>query len=195
MSEIKGLSFNSDTLSTNGHKGIICANSACTSTKQVAIDSRMKPYLNLYPLPNAGEFGDSGRFASEAVRRGDEQYFIGKIDHYFSSATTLNGHYSFDDTPLTYPTIYAQKTGSAPSRRHNAIVSLQHVFSPTLINNTRGGVTRTRAGNEIDCCATIPGIGDTTLSFVPGQPVGQFNVTGLRNTFAGLGAGGMNDFH
>src|SRR6185436_9079874 len=189
LTELKGLSFNSDTLSTNGHNGIMCANSACSSTKQVTIDPRIKPYLALYPFPNAGETGDSGKFAFEAVRLGDEKYFIGKIDHYFTTNTTLNGHYSFDDTTLTYPTVYNQKLGSAPTRRHTAILSLQHIFPPTLINNARGGVIRNRAANEIDCCAKIPAIADTSLSFVPGNPVGEFAVTGLRNTFGGIGAG------
>ena len=194
LTEIKGLSFNSDTISNNARNGLICANSACSSTRQVTVDPRVKPYLALYPLPNAGQFGDSGRFAFGAPRLGNENYVIGKMDHYFSSSTTLNGHYSFDDTAVTYPTIYNQKTGSAPSRKQNAILSLQHIFSPTLINTTRGGVTRTFAANEIDCCATIPGIADTSLSFVPGQPVGTFNVTGLRNGFGGIGQGGFNAF-
>jgi len=54
---------------------------------------------------------------------------------------------------------------------------LQHIFSPTLINNTRGGVIRTRAANEIDCCAKLPIVGDPAFGFVPGNPVGQFNTT------------------
>ena len=194
LTEAKGLSFNSDTLSTNGHNGIICANSACSSTKQVTVDQRMKPYLALYPFPNAGETGDSGKFAFEAVQLGNEKYVIGKIDHYFSSSTTLNGSYSYDDLALTYPTVYDQKSGSAPSRRQTVVLSLQHIFSPTLINNTRVGINRTRAGNAIDCCAKIPAIADTSLSFLPGQPVGQFNTTGIRDQFGGIGATGLNNF-
>ena len=51
LTEIKGLSSSTDTLSANAHNGILCANTACTSTTQVTIDPRIKPYLALYPLP------------------------------------------------------------------------------------------------------------------------------------------------
>ena len=200
LTEIKGLSFNSETLSPNARNGILCnagsplVNGICTSTRQVTIDPRVRSYLQFYPVSNALLTGDSGRFAFGAIRQGDEKYVIGKIDHYFSSATTLNGHYSFDDTALTYPTPYDMKRGAAPSRRQNAILSLQHIFSPTLINTTRGGVTRTRAANEMECCATNPSLADTSHSFVPGQPVGEFVVTGINNQFGGIGTGGFNAF-
>jgi carboxypeptidase family protein/TonB-dependent receptor-like protein len=195
LTEVKGLSFFSDTLSTNAHNGILCANTACTSTKTVAIDKRVQPYLQLYPFPNAAQTGDTGRFAFDAVRRGDERYVMGRIDHYFSSNTTLNGSYSYDNTAVTYPTVYDLKTGSAPSRKQTAVLSLQHIFSPTLINNTRFGVIRTRAANEIDCCGKYPIVSDPAFGFVPGMPVGTFAVTGLANQFGGIGEGGFNDFH
>jgi hypothetical protein len=201
LTEVKGLSFNNETLSANGHNGILCnpgsplVNGICTSTHQVTIDPRIKPYLQIFPFPNAAVTGDNGRFAFGAIRQGDEKYVIGKIDHYFSSATTLNGHYSFDDTALSYPAVYDLKRGSAPSRRQNAILSLQHIFSPTLINTTHGGVTRTRAANEIDCCGTLPIISDPAFGFVPGMPVGELIVTGINQTgFGGLGTGGFNAF-
>ncbi len=197
LTEAKGLSFNSDTLSANGHNGIICVaagSNTCASTKQVTIDPRIKPYLALYPLPNAGVTGDSGRFGFEAVRLGNENYVMGKIDHYFSPSTTMYGSYSFDDTTVSYPTIYNMKRGSAPSRRQTGLLSLQHIFSPTLINNTRVGINRTRAANEIDCCGTLPILADNAFGFIPGRPVGTFAVTGLRNQFGGIGEGGFNDF-
>ena len=187
LTEAKGLSFSSDTLSPDARNGILTSGT-------VNVDSRIKPYLQLYPLPNTAITGDIGKFAFDAVRLGDEKYVIGKIDHYFSSATTLNGHYSYDDTTATAPSPYNQKLTGALSRRQNVVLSLQHVFSPTLINNSRVGVTRTWAGNELDCCVKLPLLDDLSLSFVPGVPVGTFNTTGLRNGFGGVGQGGLNKF-
>ena len=42
------------------------------------------------------------------------------------------------------------------------------------------------AANEIDCCETTPILSDPKYGFVPGNPVGQFNVTGIRDQFGGL---------
>src|SRR5258705_2597245 len=63
LTEAKGLSTSTDTLSANAHNGILCANSACTSTTQVNVDPRVKPYLQFYPNPNAAITGDTGKFA------------------------------------------------------------------------------------------------------------------------------------
>ena len=202
LTEAKGLSYSTDTLSANAHNGILC-NSApgnpCASTRQVPVDSRMKPYLQFYPFPNGQVTGDVGKFLLPAVRLGDEKFIIGKIDHYFSSNTTLNGHYSYDDTTVSSPDNYGQKLAGAPARKINGIVSLQHIFSPTLINNTRAGVTRTRAGNNLDCCIR-PGfeaLADTKLGFVPGNPTGYIAVSGIQSTtnWGGIGTAGLNDFH
>jgi hypothetical protein len=187
LTEAKGLSFSSDTLSPNARNGILTSGT-------VNVDPRMRPYLQLFPLPNASITGDTGKFNFDAVRQGDEKYVIGKMDHYFSSATTLNGHYSYDDTTVLGPSPYNDKLTGAPSRRQNVVLSLQHVFSPTLINNSRVGITRTWAGNVLDCCVKLPLLDDLTLSFVPGIPVGNFNTTGLRNGFGGVGSGGLNKF-
>ena len=196
LTEAKGLSTSTDTLSANAHNGILCANSACTSTTQVNVDPRMKPYLQFYPNPNAAVTGDTGKFAFPAVRLGDEKYVIGKIDHYFSTATTLSGSYSYDDTTVTSPDPYGEKLSATPARKINGIVSLQHIFSPSLINNTRVGVSRSHAANNLECCVNIPALADLSLGFVPGRPVGPFAVTGISGTsnFGGIGTGGLNSF-
>src|SRR3984893_15228062 len=54
LTEMKGQSPQTDTLSANAHLGILCANPpACTSTTQVNVDPRIKPYLQFYPNPTA----------------------------------------------------------------------------------------------------------------------------------------------
>ena len=195
LTELKASSSNVDTLSANARNGILCANPpSCTNTTTVTVDQRIKPYLALYPLPNGAINGDTGKFAFAANRLGDEHYVIGKLDHYFSDRTTLSGSYTFDNTEVSSPDSFNSKLTSAPSRRQNFVISLQHLFSPTLINNTRAGFSRTVAGNNIDCCTKVPALNDPNLSFVPGQPVGAFNVGGLAGQFGGVGTGGLNLF-
>src|SRR6202163_1552515 len=77
LTEMKGQSSSTDTLSANAHNGILCANPpACTSTTQVTVDQRMKPSLQFYPNPNAATTGDVGKFIFASVRLGDEKYII-----------------------------------------------------------------------------------------------------------------------
>jgi hypothetical protein len=193
LREAKGLSASVDTLSANARNGILTSGT-------ITVDPRMKTYLQFYPLPNAGVTGDTGKFAFAAVRLGNEKYVIGKMDHYFSASTTLTGSYSYDNTTVTFPDLYDEKLSTAPSGKQNAVLSLQHIFSPSLINNTRAGVSRSFAGNNIDCCVKLPGLADVSLGFVPGQPVGTFSVTGIANVsgtalWGGIGSSGLNNFY
>ena len=93
---------------------------------------------------------------------------IGKIDHYFSAATTLFGSYTYDNTSVILPDNYNLKSTEAPARRQNVVLSLQHMFSPTVINNTRLGVSRTYAGNAIDVDPNVPQLTDPAYGFLPG---------------------------
>lgn len=194
LTELKGQSASTDTLSANAHNGLICSDSKCTSLTQVNVDQRIKPYLALYPIPNGSPNGDTGKFNFASTRLGDEKYVIGKIDHYFSATTTLSGSYSYDNTSVISPDNFNEKLTTTPARRQNVVLNLQHLFSPSLINNTRIGVTRTYAGNNIDCCVKLAGLNDLSLSFVPGQPVGAFNTGGLAGQFGGIGQSGLNLF-
>jgi len=157
----------------------------------------MKTYLQFYPNPNAAVTGDVGKFAFDAVRLGNEKYVIGKMDHYFSTATTLSASYSYDNTKVNSPDAYNEKLSNSPAGKQNAVLSLQHIFSPSLINNTRAGVTRAFAGNALDCCVKLPALADLSIGFVPGQPVGSFNVSGISGTslWGGIGTSGLNNFY
>ena len=189
LTELKAQSTSFDTLTANARLGNL-------TSGPVTVDPRIKPYLAIYPLPNGPITGDVGKFLAPSIRLGDEKFVMLKMDHYFSTNTTLNGSYMFDDTTVSSPDQYIGKLKTAPSRRQNGVLSLQHIFSPTLINNTRVGITRTWAGNEIDGKAFNPLLEDLSLGFIPGRTVGGFTVGGLTGgaLFGGIGASGYNLF-
>ena len=150
LGEVKSQSTSDNTLSPNARNGVICANSACSSTITVPIAASVKPFLPLYPIPNGPINGDTGVFFFNPKRAGQEHYVIGKIDHYFSTATTFFGSYTYDNATVSTPDDYNLKFTEAPSRRQYVALGLQHLFSPSLINNTRVGLTRFYGGNSID---------------------------------------------
>ena len=191
LREFKSLSFTSDTLSPNARRGILCSNPACTATSAVTIDARVKPYLALYPPPNGRISGDTGKFVFGGGRNGTEDFVIGKMDHLFSQKTTLSGTYRYDGAQATTPDAFNQKLTAAQSRNQNFILSLQHVFTPTVINNLRAGVTRAWASDGFDLAPQTPLLTDVSLGFLPGIPAGEFAVSGL-DTFGGIGDTGAD---
>ena len=189
LGEFQSQSSAVTTLSANAHNGILCANSACTQTTQIAINPKVLPYLNLYPLPNGPVTGDTGIFSYGAGRTGEENYVMGKIDHYFSSATTLTGSYSFDNTTLTDPDNYDLKSADYPTRRQNFVLSLQHLFSPTVINTARVGFSRTWAGGGVDGNPKNPALTNLSLGWIPGRTMGLFSIPGITGSYSGIGDG------
>ena len=192
LREVKGLAHVSFTLSPNARNGIVCANSPCTQTTSVPMASSIRPYLAFFPLPNGPVTGDTAQFTFAGKRVGYERYAMGKVDHNFTSQTTLSGSYQIDNTTEGQPDPYNQKLTGSPSRHQNVTMSLQHVFSPTLLTTARLGVSRTHATDALDQSALNPVVTDTSLGFLPGHPAGIITVAGLTGTQGGIGASGSD---
>jgi Carboxypeptidase regulatory-like domain/TonB-dependent Receptor Plug Domain len=185
LREFKSLSFNSRTLSPNARDGRLADGTTVT------VDPRVKPYLALYPLPNGAITGDTGFYVFGGGRTGHENYGIGKLDHAFTDRTTLSASYAFDDAQVAVPDAFNEKLTAAQTRRQNVILNLQHIFSATMLDSLRAGVTRTRAAGGNDIQPSIPLLADKSMGFVPGAPVGNFSVPGL-SSFGGIGDSGVD---
>jgi hypothetical protein len=192
LREVKGLAHVSFTLSPNARNGIVCANGPCTQTTTITPASSIQPYLAFFPLPNGPITGDIAQFTFAGKRVGNERYVVGRIDHNFSAATTLSGSYQFDNTTEGQPDPYNQKLTGSPSRHQNVVMTLQHIFSPGLLNTARLGVSRTHATDALDQSALNPVVTDTSLGFTPGRPAGIITVAGLTGTQGGIGASGSD---
>ena len=70
LREVRGLAHASDTLSPNARNGILCANTACTSTRTIAIAPVIPPYLGLFPVSNGPVNGDTAKFLFAGRRIG-----------------------------------------------------------------------------------------------------------------------------
>ncbi|HYL34273.1 MAG TPA: TonB-dependent receptor [Bryobacteraceae bacterium] len=193
LREVKGLAHQSFTLSPNARNGIICANSACTQTTLVKIAKDIQPYLAFFPIANGPVTGDIAQFNFAGTRIGYERYAMGRVDHNFTAKTTLSGSYQFDNTTEGQPDPYNQKITGSPSRHNNAVLALQHIFSPGLLNTARMGVSRTHATDSLDVSAIDPITTNNSLGFVPDRPAGIITVGGgLTGTQGGIGASGSD---
>src|ERR1700730_910394 len=190
---VKGLAHNSFTFSPKGRNGIVCANKDCSQTSVVKIAPDIQPYLAFFPQPNRPMTGDIAQFNFAGKRVGFEHYGVVRVDHNFTSKTTLSGSYQADDTTEGQPDPYNEKLTGSPSRHNNAVLTLQHVFGPGLLNTARFGMSRTHATDSLDVSAIDPIVNDTSLGFVKGRPAGIITVGGgITGTGGGIGASGSD---
>jgi len=179
-------SFTSTTLSPNARNGILA------SGPPVQIDPRVKPYLGFFPVPNGDIQGDTGKYIFGAGQLGVESYAIGRIDYLATTKTTINGSYMFDTSHSTTPDAYNNKLVGNRGRHQRLTLSLQHVFSPTLLNTINTGFSRSVGTGNIDAQANLALVNDKSLGFLPGQNAGSLTIAELiglpTNNPGGFGA-------
>jgi hypothetical protein len=154
------------------------------------------PYLKLWPEAPAGTPVDANgitqTFNVALPSISNENYMSVKVDHKISSADSLASSYFWDSGPQSQPDPLQNATHQVFSRRQMFSIDETHIFSPTLINTFRVGLSRVRGdiNNPVsgDAVAT-----DATLAIAPGAVAPpQISVNGILTTAIGLG--GLNRF-
>jgi hypothetical protein len=162
---------------------------------QVAIDPKVMPYLQFFPLPNGPITGDTGTYSFTGEQITNENYFTTRVDHRLTMKDNLFGTYMFDDAKSTAPDSFDNVLLGAASRRQLVTLEETHTFSPTFINTVRYGFSRTVVQAPTALSAINPAANDPSFGFVPGKPVGAFNIAGLTSFPGGFGTVGQYRFH
>ena len=175
--------------SANAHSGMLVAGN-------VTVDSKVVPFLKLFPLPSSPTTGDTGTFSFIGKQVTSEDFATGRIDHRFSVADNLFGTYVFDTGQQQNPDVYNFKLIGNQSSRQTLALEESHIFTPTLVNTARFGFNRNRVIAFTTLSAINPAAADTTLGFNPGLPVGIITVgSGVAQFSGGLGAISAYRFH
>src|SRR6204780_2745052 len=98
------------------------------------IDPTATNVLPFFPLPNVGE---NGFIATQTLSENNDQFGL-RLDHYLSSADTLNFRYMYSSGPTTDPLspVGANVPGFPVGeyvRAQNAVAQEPHIFSPNTI--------------------------------------------------------------
>ncbi|MGH9786532.1 MAG: carboxypeptidase regulatory-like domain-containing protein, partial [Terriglobia bacterium] len=138
----------------------------------------VRPYLDLYPVPNGPDLGQGlGRYFAPVKRTQSEEYASARIDYHLSDSDTLFGRWTINDPravdPGYSPTILPPMRVEVGGRNQWITVSENHIFSPTLLNTARASFIRT-ANSSPQFGANPPG-----LNFVEGQPMGGLGIIGM----------------
>jgi hypothetical protein len=154
------------------------------------------PYLALWPIAPSGTPVDANgvtqTFNVALPTISNENYYTLRVDQKFSDKNSLAVSYFFDSGPQTQPDPLLNAIHQVFSRRQMASVEDTYVFSPSLVNTVRVGLSRIRG----DINSPVSGdkvATDTALAVAPGA-IGppQIGVPGVLTTAIGLG--GLNRF-
>jgi hypothetical protein len=179
-------SFAYNTLSPNARNGIL-------TSGPIQIDPRIAPYLAFFPVGNGPIVGDTQRYLLGAGQLGIENYVVGRMDYLPTASTTIYGTYMFDTSHATTPDAYNNRLVGDKGRDQRFTLSVQHTFSPTLLNTINVGLSRVVATGNIDASPILSAETDKSLGFFPGFNSGSFSIAELAlptNTPGGFGSTG-----
>ena len=144
--------------------------------RPVPVAEEVRPYLDLYPLPNGQDFGDgTGEYIAQTQPTISENFLNSRMDWLLSATARLGGRYSFSAASSADPDPLEVFFFDLTSRYHFAGLDLQWVPSPQTVADFRAAFSRIRTDQGI---ATGPQV-TPEMSFVPGQTMGSIEVTGL----------------
>lgn len=202
LRETKGLST-FDTVPSRAARGIAAGATSTTPTQQAVvngttlpttkgsgsafnpdpvsgIDTSVQSFLQaFFPLPNAGESGDTGSYIPSQSRVNCINYFTTRVDHRFSGNDSLAGSYMFDKAPFLQPDKFNEVLQSNLTKRQVLTVEENHVFSAALVNTARFGWSHIYAASPGSATAINSAAGDTTgkYSSIPGNSAGTVDLT------------------
>ncbi|HZV59084.1 MAG TPA: TonB-dependent receptor [Candidatus Eremiobacteraceae bacterium] len=171
----------------------------------VPVDSKVMPYLPLWPLPNvdpailspcsSGPPCDVAFYQFSGQQVTPENFFTTRVDHQLSMNDTLFGTVMHDSANISQPDEMNNKITGYTTGRTLITLEENHSFSPRLANAVRFGYNRVvgLVGQTIKAIGPLPA--DVSLGFAPGLPPGEIDIGGLTNFSGGLGGISNYNFH
>ncbi|MBI4464886.1 MAG: TonB-dependent receptor [Acidobacteria bacterium] len=135
--------------------------------RTVFVDPRVKPYLELYPLPNAARIGRGvGQSRRPQFLPTNENFLTVRVDHKISDRDSFFARYTFDDAVSdTSDKTFLFSVRNQTRQQFFTLVE-SHIFNPRVLSSFRFGFTRPVAAAEAISDIPIP----RSLFFVPDAP-------------------------
>ena len=140
------------------------------------INPVVRPYLDLFPVPNGPELeGGLARFTFPVDQATHETAAQVRVDHNFSGADTLFIRYTIDGAARGLPTLYPQFSSDQKSRSQWLTIEEKRTLGPALLNTARFSYSRVKLGQSVVSEGVAP-----ELAFVPGQTtIGEISISGV----------------
>lgn len=166
LREVLGLSNLTVVPSADVHRGCLPDAASPGGLRCIGVDPKIRPYLDLYPLPNGADHGDgTADYFSSPARDTREDNFTIRTDYEFSKKDSFFVRYTYDDAEVTLPDAIPIFGQQLKSRYQYLTISEQRVMSSGMLNVFRFGFNRSYSDSQ-----AIQTVGETAnLAFMPGQ--------------------------
>ena len=102
----------------------------------------LKPFLDSWPIGQTPFDSLTDEWTSVGLNANREDSGAIRIDHSFTDKTSMFGRFNIDDVSITSPLDTLGGVDAPVVRPSNLVIQLTHVFSPTVVNEVRGGFNR-----------------------------------------------------
>ena len=146
--------------------------------RQGLVIPTVRPYLDLYPLPNGRSLsgGLVGINSASQFLPTNENFFAIRIDHQISERDSFFARYNFDDATSRSQQASFLFATEVKSRQQYLTLVGSHIFTPSVLTSFRLGYTRPAEAIDTLASIEIP----RSLFFVLGSPqFGQIEIPGL----------------
>ena len=161
-------------------------------TGTVAVNPAVRPYLDLWPLPNGRDFGDgTAEFISSPSAPTKEDFWMARMDFNISRTDSVYVRFSADDASTLQFHSPIPNIGVDQITAYRFLtVEETKVMSSAAVNMVRFAWNHTRRGTEDNFLVPV----DPSLYFVPGAPTfGSFAFgSNFAQTLNNPGASGRN---
>lgn len=145
----------------------------------VTLHPSIPAYLEtLFPLPNGRNLGGGTAEYLFSLSQPTAEHFVqGRIDHKLSERDKLWGRYTLDGGNVDRQPSNKPPVAFTKERSRNQYLSLeyQHSFASGALNTAQFGFNRSVQEADNERTVDIP----ANLSFVPGEPPGYINISGM----------------
>lgn len=147
----------------------------------VTVDPGVRPYLDLWPIPNGRDFNDgTGEYFRSDTQTTRQDFFQARVDHSFADSASLFVRYTIDDSTKLNPRTIPTYTQTDNIRSQYVTIEHKQILSPTVLNVFRFGFNRTNVRYLEDIAD--PRIANPSIWFIPNASVpglGPIGVSGL----------------
>jgi len=102
----------------------------------------LKPFLDSWPIGQTHIDSLTDQWSSIGINSNREDSGEVRLDHNFTDRTSVFGRFNIDDASIRSPLDTVGGTDAPDIRPSNLVIQLTHVFSPTVVNELRGGFNR-----------------------------------------------------
>src|SRR5581483_6854560 len=115
------------------------------------IAPEIKPYLDLWPLPNgASTGGGSGERFTPGDTISDENYMVVRGDYRINDNQLLFARFNYDNAENRAPTSLGILDDVTPSRQRFSTLQYENILTPALLWNSSFSFNRTSLNHVID---------------------------------------------